>query len=183
MNREQWLEKLANSAIPVLSRAITYNNEETAVKLSCGFPKQQGKRKPVVAQLVPPTASDDFFAEIFVSPEIAEKREVAKAVLPLLVAVVTGDFKQRQNYRQALRTVGLNHAEAGLPQWALTLVNDLPAYPHASVRLENAPKQTTRLIKVECIRDGYIARVSRTTLTNFGAPICPVCSNQFTEAN
>ena len=181
MNREQWLDQLATSAIPAISRSTSYPAEELAVKLSCGFPKQQGKRKPVSAQLVPPTASDDFFAEIFVTPELSEKRKVAQAVLPLLVAVVTGDFKQRQNYRNALRTLGLNSDE--LPSWAKSIVDALPAYPHATIRLENAPKQTTRLIKVECIRDGYIARVSRTTLANLGAPICPACGNQFTETN
>ncbi len=181
MNREQWLNQLATVAIPAISRSTPYPAEELSVKLSCGFPSQKGKRKPVSAQLIPPTASEDFNAEIFVTPELAEKRKVAKAVLPLLVAVVTGDFKQRQNYRQAIQALGLNAEE--LPTWAKSIVDDLPAYPHAEVRLENIKKQTTRLIKVECVRDAYIARVSRTTLYVHGAPICPACNQSLTETN
>lgn len=181
MNREQWLNQLATIAIPAISRSTSYPAEELSVKLSCGFPSQKGKRKPISAQLIPPTASEDFNAEIFVTPELAEKRKVAKAVLPLLVAVVTGDFKQRQNYRQAVATLGLNSEE--LPTWAKELVDNLPAYPHAEVRLENIKKQTTRLIKVACLADGYIARVSRSTLENLGAPICPACRQSLTESN
>ncbi len=181
MNREQWLNQLATVAIPAISRSTSLPAEELSVKLSCGFPSQKGKRKPISAQLIPPTASEDFNAEIFVTPELAEKRKVAKAVLPLLVAVVTGDFKQRQNYRNAIASLGLNGEE--LPTWAKSIVDDLPAYPHAEVRLENIKKQTTRLIKVACLNDGYIARVSRSTLENLGAPICPACNQSLTESN
>lgn len=181
MNREQWLEKLATKAIPAISRGTSFPAEELSVKLSCGFPAQNGKRKPIAAQLIPPTASEEFNAEIFVTPTLAEKRKVAQAVLPLLVAVVTGDFKQRQNYRNALATLGLNGET--LPLWATDIVDGLPAYPHAEVRLENIKKQTTRLIKVACLADGYIARVSRSTLENLGAPICPACRQSLTETN
>lgn len=173
MNREQWLNALASTAVPRISSSLDYSNEELALKLSCGFPAQQGKRKKIAASLVPPTASDDFNAEIFVTPELAEKRAVAQAVLPLLVAVVTGDFKQRRIYRDAVRRLGLNSAE--LPAWAKSLVDGMPAYPHASLTLEAPEKQTTRLIKVACPsleHDPYIARLSRKAL-DFGTPTCP----------
>lgn len=181
MNREQWLAELATQAIPSITRVVEYAEEETSVKLSCGFPAKQGKRTKVHASLVPPTSSEEFNAEIFVTPELSAKRDVARAVLPLLVAVVTGDYKQRVNYRRAVRTLGLNSEE--LPAWAKALVDALPAYPHATVTLPEAKKQTTRLIKVHCAPCGYIARVSRSTLDTFGAPVCPACHQSFTEAN
>jgi len=181
MNREQWLKELANRAIPAIASSVTYAEEETSVKLSCGFPAKQGKRKQVNACLVPPTNSDEFNAEIFVTPELSAKREVSRAVLPLLVAVVTGDYKQRNNYRQAIRALGLNTEE--LPFWAKNIVDELPAYPHASLTLPEVKKQTTRLIKVHCAPCGYIARVSRSTLDTFGAPVCPACRQSFTESN
>ena len=173
MNREQWLKTLADTAVPRISSSLELSTEELSLKLSCGFPAQAGKRNKVSASLVPPTASDDFNAEIFVTPELSEKRKVAQAVLPLLVAVVTGDYKQRRIYRDAVRRLGLNTAE--LPAWALSIADSMPAYPHASITLEETAKQSTRLIKVECLNtehDAYIARLSRKAL-EFGTPVCP----------
>lgn len=181
MNRETWLKELADIAIPHIANATQYTEEEVSVKLSCGFPAKQGKRGKVHASLVPPTNSDEFNAEIFVTPELSAKREVARAVLPLLVAVVTGDYRQKTNYRNLIRTLGLNGEE--LPTWAKGIVDALPAYPHASLTLPEVKKQTTRLIKVHCAPCGYIARVSRSTLDTYGAPICPACTQSFTEAN
>ena len=43
-------------------------------------------------------------------------------------------------------------------------------------------KQTTRLRKVICSTDNYIARISRSTIITFGAPICPRCRCAMTEA-
>jgi hypothetical protein len=169
MNREQWLTDLATTALPQIASVVTYADEEPTVKLSCGFPAKQGKRKPISAQLVPPTASEDFISEIFVSPTISEKSEVIKAVLPLLVSVVTGDFKQGETWKRALLSAELS----GIPE---RLNADLSEYPHSAITLPTVAKQTTRLIKVSCPTDGYIARVSRATIENLGAPICPACS-------
>lgn len=181
MNREQWLNQLANKAVRYIGSTLELHDEEPAFKLSCGFPVKQGKRKPIVAQLVPPTNSDDFNAEIFVSPVISEKQAVAKAILPLLVAVAIGDYKQGAQSRTTVSRLGLNGEN--LPAWATELIAELPAYPHAKVSVPTAKKQTTRLIKVACLNDGYIARVSRSTLENLGAPICPACRQSLTESN
>lgn len=180
MNREQWLNELASKAAPAIASRLNVSDEEITVKLSCGFPATQGKRKQINAQLVPPTASEDFNSEIFVTPLISSSAAVAAAVLPLLAAVVSGDFKQREIYRNAVRACGLN-AET-LPTWAADIVAAMPAYPHATIELQAQPKQTTRLIKVSCsgspavIHEEYIARLSRKTLNEYGAPVCPICS-------
>ena len=44
-------------------------------------------------------------------------------------------------------------------------------------------KQTTRLRKVICLTDNYIARISRSTIITFGAPICPRCRQAMIESN
>ena len=191
MNREQWLTALANQALPVLARTLDsyaqFREEESAVRLSCGFPAQQGKRNKVTACIVPPTASDDFSGEIFVSPTIDSAEAVALAVLPLLCATVTGDYKRGAGYRQAVTRNRLN--SSSLPTWAVSIVAGLPAYPHAALTLEPQAKQTTRLLKVSCLgdlmngeqHDAYIVRISRTTLANLGAPICPLCGAALAE--
>lgn len=43
------------------------------------------------------------------------------------------------------------------------------------------PKQSTRLRKVFCEIDGYIARISRSTLITHGSPICPTCNQAMKE--
>lgn len=183
MNREEWLAILASRTLAEISTRIDYTEEETSVKLSCGFPATQGKRNKVLASLVPPTASQDFNAEVFVTPELSDKHEVAKAILPLLVSVATGDYKRGASYRNALQALRLNLAGAPTPPWAYAIVENLPAYPHAQIELPPVAKQSTRLIKVACNPCGYIARVSRSTLNAFGAPICPACNQSFTESN
>ena len=42
-------------------------------------------------------------------------------------------------------------------------------------------KQTTRLKKVICEVDNYIARISRSTLITYGSPICPACNQAMKE--
>jgi len=44
------------------------------------------------------------------------------------------------------------------------------------------PKQTTRLKKVLCPRDLYIARITRSTIITHGTPICPSCNEPMIEA-
>jgi len=66
-NREQWLANLAIAVRPHIASTIQGGgDEESAIRLSCGFPPKSG-RKAVGASIVPPTASADFTAEIFVS--------------------------------------------------------------------------------------------------------------------
>jgi hypothetical protein len=175
-NREQWLAKLAAMALPKIAAQLEMADEEPAVKLSCGFPAQQGARKKIGAQLIPPAASDDFNAEIFISPEIAESEAVAKLVLPLLAAATTGDFKRGAAYRSALSRTRLNGER--LPEWAASIVAKMPAYPHAAITLPDRKKQSTRLIKVACTRDNYIVRASRSTVEAMGCPICPACNSE-----
>jgi hypothetical protein len=173
-NRETWLAAFATAAKPYLAERIggLGGNEEAVVRLSCGFPPKTG-RKAADAAIVPPAASDDFTAEVFVSPTVDNAQAVAALVLPLLEVALKG------NWRSASPKVA---APVALPSWANSILANLGEYPHAKIELVAAPKQTTRLIKVACLNDGYIARVSRTTLENLGAPICPACNQSLVEA-
>jgi hypothetical protein len=168
-NREQWLAAFATAARrPIASTIQGGGEEESAIRLSCGFPPKTG-RKTATAAIVPPTASQDFTAEIFVAPTVDQASEVAKAIIPLLRVAQTG------NWRSAAPSVAQPLAE--LPNWAISILESLGEYPHAKIEIAAATKQTTRLIKVECLNTNhqYIARISNSTLENLGAPICPAC--------
>jgi hypothetical protein len=173
-NREQWLAAFATAARRPISATISNGgDEESAIRLSCGFPPKVG-RKASTAAIVPPTASQDFTAEIFVSPTVDQATEVAKAIIPLLRVAQTG------NWRSMAPSVAQPLAE--LPTWANSILESLGEYPHAALEIAPTIKQTTRLIKVACLNDNYIARVSRATLENLGAPICPACRLNMVEA-
>lgn len=174
-NREQWLANLAIAVRPHIASTIQGGgDEESAIRLSCGFPPKSG-RKAVNASIVPPTASADFTAEVFVSPVIDDAETVARLVLPLLKVAQIG------NWRSIPATTTAKPLES-LPSWVEPILANLGAYPHAKIELAEAPKQSTRLIKVACLNDNYIARVSRSTLVNLGAPICPACNQSLVEA-
>jgi len=175
--REQWLASLAQRSASLIARSIADGgDEEPTLRLACGFPPATG-RKQVLADILPPTASEDFTAEIFVSPEVDNPLEVARLVLPLLVVAHSGDYKRGARYREACARLGLTDGET--PSWLTDRLNALGSYPHAQVTVPERAKQSTRLIKVVCMHDHdpYIARVSRKTLDTFKAPICPACLN------
>jgi hypothetical protein len=174
LNREQWLASLAIAVRPHLASTIQNGgDEESAIRLSCGFPPKSG-RKAVSASIVPPTASADFTAEIFVAPTVDDAETVARLILPLLKVAQAG------NWRSASASVA--KPLESLPSWVEPILARLGAYPHAKIELAEAPKQSTRLIKVACLNDNYIARVSRSTLVNLGFPICPACNRSLVEA-
>lgn len=175
MNREQWLAEFASRARNNISATISGGgDEEPAIRLSCGFSPRIG-RKQTKAAIVPPTASDDFTAEIFISPEISEAREVARHLLPLLTIAQSG------NWRSAAPMVA--EPVTFIPMWAEPILDSIGAYPHSRLNIEPATKQTTRLIKASCAADNYIVRVSRSTLLTLGAPICPACLNPMNWSN
>lgn len=62
------------------------------------------------------------------------------------------------------------------------IIDIVGEYPHPKVTLSgNTKKQTTRMIKVECERTGYIVRMSRKWLAEYGAPFCPCCNEHMEE--
>ena len=186
-NREQWLAALAQrSARRIASALPDGGDEEPAIRISCGFTPSGKGRKRALADILPPALSEDFTAEIFISPEISDTRQVARLLLPLLIQAHAGTYKHNAGVQRACENLRLNTDE--VPAWLEREIAALGNYPHAAVSLEARPKQTTRLIKVACsgspaiVHEAYIARLSRTTLTEMGAPICPICSLRLQEA-
>jgi hypothetical protein len=177
-NRESWLADFATAAKPHLTQGLHLGgNEEAVIRLSCGFTPKTG-RKAADAAIVPPSASDDFTAEIFISPIVDSTEAVAKLVLPLLKLAHIG------NWRSAAPSVA--KPLETLPTWAVDILATIGAYPHAALEIAAAPKQTTRLNKAVCYgdlmngeqHDAYIVRISRNTAATYGTPICPICNAQ-----
>jgi hypothetical protein len=59
------------------------------------------------------------------------------------------------------------------------IIAELGPYPHARLNLSLNPikKQTTRMIKLECLACGYIVRTSRLNVAERGPVLCP-CNHE-----
>jgi len=177
MNRETWLAKFASTVKDEILSSIGGHGgaEEATIRLSCGFPPYSG-RKVIPAAVIPPTASEDFTAEIFISPTIEGGETVAALLLPLLKLAHVGDW--RDNAPAVAKPLDR------LPSWALAALDSVGEYPHARLEvLDSATKQSTRLLKAVCYGDSmngnahaaYIVRISSRTANSYGCPCCPVC--------
>lgn len=189
--REEWLV----SAVKLLGVRLFKPNGYTIpkkVKVSLGWPA--GKRGKVLGQAWSPECSDNKFNEIFISPvlcDISSKRGVLAVLVHELIHVTIGNDKgHKAEFKKAMKNLGLEgkasstYASAGLADMFERFDKELGKFPHAKMSVNSRSpikKQTTRLIKVECPKCGYIVRVTRTWLDDCGAPICPVDKKQFVE--
>lgn len=192
-DREAWLTELARKAAPHLRAACAEFDEEPVVRLACGFPAAQGRRKVAAAQILPPSCSDDDTAELLVSPTVDDAHTVARLVLPLLLAAYAGEWQQGAGWRDAVRRAGFRDDSAVLPEWAAVVVESLGAYPHAAVTLPPRKVQGTRLLLATCdgsadagwLHDTYRVRLTAKAAA-FGLPVCPcgeTMTLQATEGN
>jgi hypothetical protein len=127
---------------------------------------------------------------IFISPVI----DTGPRALDILVhehlhAFLPAGAGHKGPFKQAMKAVGLEGkptatiAGPELTERLEKLDAKLGGYPHVVLTPgSNRKKQTTRLIKVECVEDDYIVRVSRKPLDAYGPPICPVCHETMQEA-
>lgn len=182
--REEWLVKAAH-LMAGLFESHDYKIPE--VRVSCGWPSRGGlaNGKRTIGQCWSPDAASDKIAQIFISPYILD--EGPQGVLPTLVhevvhAVVGTEAKHGKKFKDCALAVGLEgkmtatHAgedlEYIIDRWRR---ESLGAYPHSKLdpKKSPVPKQSTRMIKMECGECGYIARTSQKWIDAVGPCECP----------
>ena len=178
-NRELWLLKATERHLMRLFKQ--HGAELPVVKVSTGLPGGRGGKK-AIGQHWAPEASDDKIGSVFISPTIDDSSEVlATLVHELVHASVGNKAKHGAKFKALAVKVGLEgkmtatHAGEALKTELKTIVDTLGEYPHSKLNLNMNPtkKQTTRMIKMECLECGYIARASRKVIQTFGATLCP----------
>jgi hypothetical protein len=187
LNREGWLTEVAKLVEPViLDTGIV--DDLPGYRVACGFPSKHAtaRSRRRVGECWRGEASTDGRFEVFVSPLIADPVEVAGILVHELAHVA-----DRNENGHKGRFVRLARALALEGKPTATTVGDrfrdmfretieaVGDYPHAAmVVAANQKKQSTRLLKVECLDclnegDPYIVRMSRTAIEK-GLPICPL---------
>ena len=181
MNREKWLTEIATQ----IERHYFNANGITldTYKVTCGWPSSGGRaaKRRTLGQCFHAEASSDGIYEIFISPTISDNVEVG-AVLAHEMCHVADKCKNghRAPFTKLARMCELEGkptatiAGEAFKRWLETKTPIIGEYPHAEIAVNpQHKKQSTRMMKCECVECGYIVRTTRTNLFR-ALPICPV---------
>lgn len=190
MTREEWLLDFHKSFVIKHFEHLDLVVPEK-IKLSCGWPVSGGLRtkRRVIGQCFNPQCSADGSHEIFISPWLADRHDVAATVVhEVLHAVVGTEHGHKGPFRSGMKVVGLEGKPTAttlgedLRDMLTNVFSDYPPYPHATLDLTKEPtvkKQSTRMLKATCpgclgSDHEYTVRMSR-KVADLGMPQCPFC--------
>jgi len=177
MLREEWLVQLAERLEIIFSE---HGATLPKYRVTCGFPSKGGLSKlRTLGQCWSDNASADDTHELIISMTLDEPMRIAGVLAHEMVHAAVGvQHGHKGPFRKLALAIGLtgkmtatNEGEA-FKQRLAPILAELGDYPHAKLDASNRKKQSTRLIKTECPRCGYTARVARKWL-DVGAPVCP----------
>lgn len=185
--REEWLSNLAEI---FRDRFAEHKYElPKVVRVSVGFPSSRGlsEHNRVIGQCWYPEAAKDKSTHVFISPVIGDALRVSDVLLHELCHSVAGQKAghkgQFKRVAVAMGLTGKMTATTPAPELLKELsviVKKLGPYPHAMLDPKKSPvkKQSTRLLKAECPKCGYIVRVTQKWIDEAGLPTCP-CGKRF----
>jgi hypothetical protein len=164
------------------------------VRVSCGWPSHRALsvKGKVIGQAWCKTAASDKIAQVFITPWLNNPTD-AQGILPTLVhelVHVTVGNKEGHNkvFGKCARAVLLEgkltqtYAGKELLELCSKWNSALGVFPHGKLDSNKRPvkKQSTRLIKCECKKSGYICRTTRAWIEKHGAPISPATKQVMT---
>jgi hypothetical protein len=192
MCREEWLTRLMALMAPEFERLGEHLDTEQ-IRVTCGFPSRGAlaKRRRTIGQCWPPRASKGGRHEILISPTIAESLEVGAVLLHELIHVAVGvEAGHGPPFRKTALQLGLTGkmtatvATEELNERLNALLDThLGPYPHTALNPGEMPKQSTRLVKLQCsdAQCGYGIWTTRRWIEGRGMPTCP-CGNRFRKS-
>jgi predicted RNA-binding Zn-ribbon protein involved in translation (DUF1610 family) len=175
--REAWLKDLAQRLRPMFKLAKYPLPKE--VRFSCGWPSTRpfSETKRVIGECWFPQGPKGY-ANIFISPYLADEIEVGATLVHELVHAAVGKkCGHKGPFIRCMDAIGLvgkpTETEAGpeLQQRLNKLMKSIGKYPHEKLNKSGRKKQTTRLIKLTCPKCGYIIRTTEKWIEE-GVPKC-----------
>lgn len=186
--REEWL----NNAVERLNVLVA---EQTALKpsgkvlISVGWPRRDRGGK-VIGQCWKKGVGQGSH-HIYVAPTLSTATDVLPVILHELIhAADDCQSSHKGEFRKAWKALGfIDKPTTSVPGSDLkatlrTIAGELGAYPHKRLYpgdAEGPPKQSTRMLKVECTGCGCVIRMTRKWLDEAGAPTC-ACGSAMEEA-
>lgn len=179
--RDAWLQAAVEHMKPwfvSLGHPITGK-----VRCAIGFPSMGAlaRKKRRIGEHWDAISSADGHSEIIVSPLLDDRTEILATLAHELAHAALGNKRgHKQPFGKLVTGLGLvgkvTATEAG-EQFLLRVEPLMPILgklPHAKLTpIEKEKKQTTRLLKCECNKCGYAARITRKWLEAAGTPLCP----------
>ena len=180
MNREAWLTGLVDALRPYFTdKGLTIPEY---IRVSCSWPSRTIRK--TWGQCWTAQSATDGVQQICVSPLLVDPPAIA-AVLTheLLHACLPPETGHKATFKQGMLLIGLEgkatatHAGPILTLHLTEILADLPPYPHAALSLAEVKKQTTRLVRLECVGCGYVVRTTAKWIDQ-GLPTC-CCGESF----
>lgn len=186
--REAWLIAATALIRPHFSTLANVDLPDN-IQMSCGWPKgRSGGKNKAIGQIFATTQSLGGVFEIFISPVVAESERVLDILVHELchaaAGIEVGHKKAFGKVARAMLLEGKLTCTTGGESFKQTIarpvIDSIGAYPHSELMAggNGSKKQTTRMLKCECMSCGYIVRTTQKCL-DLGTPICPVqdCDN------
>lgn len=186
-NREAWL----TGAVDLMRGRLFADHGfqvPKQVRISVGFP--HGKRGGRIGECWQPEASGDAVGEIFIHPILDDAVRILDVVAHELVHTINhkaGTSGHGKVFKDIAVAIGLEGkmtatvASSGLVKVLTDYRNVLGPYPHKALTPGGGPKkQGTRLLKLLCVKCGYVARTTQKWVDT-GLPVCPCGMDMIVE--
>jgi hypothetical protein len=179
-NREQWLQSAA--ALLGQTEFAGVGIQLPPARISVGFPHGGGKGSRSIGQCWNSKCASDGLSQIFIHPQLIEGVDVIGVLIHELVHASVGtEAGHRAPFRKVATAIGLEGKMTATTVGAelAERVNSshlpfLGPYPHAALQVSQLrKKQVARMIKMECLACGYVARAARKWIEEAGAVSCP----------
>lgn len=175
--REEWLNKALHKHVaPLLAKHGATVPKDCLV--SVGFPGGGSARKRI-GECWPRERSSKKVNEIFINPTISDNpvRMLDILVHEAIHAADNCESGHKGFFMRTAKAVGLEgkmtatHAGTELNAWIHAAIKKLPKLDHSKLDLSGRKKQTTRMVKVECMDCGYTLRTTQKWI-DIGVPTC-----------
>lgn len=174
--REDWM----NQALPLLKKLFKEKGYtlESKLRFACAFPSSG---KTTIGRCYSEDLSEDKTNEIVITPEIKDPIEVLGIQIHEIIHSIVGiEAGHKTPFKRCATAIGLEGKMKAttignkLRIELKTISKTIGKYPHAELH-RPPPKDHARLIKLECPKCGYVARVTKKWLDT-GELICNNCN-------
>ena len=186
LTREAWLVQasdiITDSILCPAMGALKETYDLEHFRVSIGHP--QHKRS--IGECWKKSASEDNHNEIFISPVEDNSELILATLLHELIHAADDCASGHKNFfARAARKCGLvgkltaTHAGPALNERLLDIVDVLGPIPHHKLDSKHRvkPKQSTRMIKIECADCGFNFRASMTQIHRINCTLCLACNS------
>lgn len=179
--REAWLNDVAGKLAPLFKEHGAPLPKR--IRIAVSFPSTGAKGKRI-GECWDKTASRDGTFEIMIRPDVDDAAEEAAILAHELCHAAVGiPAGHGPKFRKLALAIGLEGkmkstvAGEAFKAFVAPILKAAGPLPHARLDLAGLTtkpkKQSTRMIKCECLTCNYVVRTAKKWIMDAGAPICP----------